>query len=378
MIAPDYHLIDDIQPLTFWSHQPRLFLLTSSSHRCTAAVGTVGHMTHDFIELFNRGSSAEGIARRLVAAVCQRHRNREFRRAVQPRSLLCRRCTVQPGQYVLVQEAQGSGGTTALPPADVTDASPIALSGTGGKVALANIATGLGCKRQLDAMQLGSTGIDCGPGCWDGANFFEGAGPAPATTNTTAVLRSSGGCVDTDNNAADFTVGIPSPHNSGSPIKDCSLPSGTGTAAPSYLEPGDTSLLTMAVLPGNQSDQHRVGGHLRSQRDRRQRIPNTFQRRHQRRCDCFRHHFLLHHNSRSYNPSWCQESALFNHGCRGAHRICLHFTGGLDNSPDRDGAGLGERCCRWSDIRFSLARSSSKHQGVIYEKTLARTSTRRF
>ena len=37
-------------------------------------------------------------------------------------------------------------------------------------------------------------------------NCFEGAAPAPALTNTTAAFRAGDGCVDTDNNAADFSA----------------------------------------------------------------------------------------------------------------------------------------------------------------------------
>src|SRR5437763_11312764 len=51
---------------------------------------------------------------------------------------------LSPGQYLLVQEAQGTGGTTNLSP-DITDATPIAMSATGGKVALVSSTTNLNC-----------------------------------------------------------------------------------------------------------------------------------------------------------------------------------------------------------------------------------------
>ena len=54
-----------------------------------------------------------------------------------------------------------------------------------------------------------------------GANFIEGAGPTAAPSNTTAVLRNANGCTDTDSNAADFTVGGPSPRNTASPTNTC-------------------------------------------------------------------------------------------------------------------------------------------------------------
>ncbi len=45
------------------------------------------------------------------------------------------------------------------------------------------------------------------------ANFFEGSAAAPTLSNTTAALRDGGGCTETDNNAADFTAGTPTPRN---------------------------------------------------------------------------------------------------------------------------------------------------------------------
>jgi predicted extracellular nuclease len=43
------------------------------------------------------------------------------------------------------------------------------------------------------------------------ASSFEGSGPAPGRSSTMAALRSGGGTVDTDDNAADFAAGTPAP-----------------------------------------------------------------------------------------------------------------------------------------------------------------------
>jgi predicted extracellular nuclease len=95
----------------------------------------------------------------------------------------------------LVQEAQGAGGTTNLPTPDVTDATPIALSGTNGKVRLVNASDTV-----IDLVGYGT------------ANEFEGAGATPALTNTTSAFRTIAG-VDTNNNNLDFTTGAPNPQN---------------------------------------------------------------------------------------------------------------------------------------------------------------------
>ncbi len=46
------------------------------------------------------------------------------------------------------------------------------------------------------------------------ANFFDTAA-APALNNTTAAFLAGGGCIDTNNNAADFSMGAPAPRNNG-------------------------------------------------------------------------------------------------------------------------------------------------------------------
>src|SRR5262249_22174547 len=53
--------------------------------------------------------------------------------------------SVAAGHYLLVQEASNAMVGAVLPTPDVTDSTPINMSGTAGKVALAKIATSLGC-----------------------------------------------------------------------------------------------------------------------------------------------------------------------------------------------------------------------------------------
>src|SRR5262249_44827913 len=57
------------------------------------------------------------------------------------------------------------------------------------------------------------------------ANFFKGASAAPALTSSTALFRAGGGCIDTNQNGADFTTGVPAPRNLVSQANLC--PSGT-------------------------------------------------------------------------------------------------------------------------------------------------------
>ncbi len=118
---------------------------------------------------------------------------------------------LQPGQYLLVQESAGAGGTTSLTP-DVTG--NIAISATAGKVALLNTTTALTVGSPTSASVIDFVGFG------STASFAEGS-PTAAPGNTTGVLRANFGCTDTDNNAADFTVVAPNPRNTASPFHPC-------------------------------------------------------------------------------------------------------------------------------------------------------------
>ncbi len=191
--------------------------------------------THDFVELFNLGStpvSIEGWTLQYTSAAGSTWQTAALSDSI------------PPGGYYLVQLAQGSGGTTPLP---VPDASAsIAMSGSNGKVALVSTATPLNgsCPGGVEIVDLVGYGS---------ASCFEGGGAAPALGTTNAALRNAGGCTDSDDNSADFTAAGPAPRNSASPAAPCALPgdpSGVGAASPNPVFPGGTTLLTVAVTPG--------------------------------------------------------------------------------------------------------------------------------
>lgn len=167
---------------------------------------------NDFIELHNRGTEAVS----LVGWSVQYASAAGTTFAVTPLS-----GSIAGGQYLLVQEAAGSGGTTALPTPDFTGS--IAMSATDAKVALVTTTTPLACN---------SNAVVCPPAIqatiadlvgYGTANYFEGAAAAPKLTNSTADARLSNGCQDTDNNSADFASGPPAPRNAASPAVTCDL-----------------------------------------------------------------------------------------------------------------------------------------------------------
>lgn len=112
--------------------------------------------------------------------------------------------TVPAGGYFLVQQAQGSGGTQALPTPDVEGST--AMSGSSFTVWLAEGTTALN-------PPVGS--VTSAPGVVDllgvGSNTFETA-RAAGVSNTTSSSRTA---PDADHNAAEFTTGAPTPQNSG-------------------------------------------------------------------------------------------------------------------------------------------------------------------
>lgn len=168
--------------------------------------------TNDFVEIFNRGTSAQNLTGWSV----------QYGSAAGTSSWIVTNLsgTIQPGQYFLIKQAAGAGGTTALPAPDVTGSTN--MSATAGKVALVNSTTALsGACPSSAAIQdvVGFGGVVNGV---NQTNCFETT-PMAALTNTTAGFRATHGCTDTNNNSADFSTGAPNPRNSATPVAPCSL-----------------------------------------------------------------------------------------------------------------------------------------------------------
>lgn len=187
---------------------------------------------NDFIELFNRGSATASLGGWSVQY------GSSAGTTWQVTSLTS--VSIAPGQYYLVQEAAGTGGTTNLPTPDA--AGTIAMSATGAKVALVSTTTALS-----GACPTGSSVVDLVG--YDGANCFEGAA-TPTLANTTAAIRKLAGCQDTDSNSGDFTVAPPAPRNTATAFSPCSNVSisvavvgdGTVTSSPAAIScPGTCS-----------------------------------------------------------------------------------------------------------------------------------------
>lgn len=158
---------------------------------------------NDFIELFNSSGAPISLSGKSVQYASAA--GSSWAVSVLPDKI------IQPGQYFLVQQAQGSDTSHPLPTADASGA--LTMSGSTGKVALvagitalsgANPTTGV-----LDRIGYGPT-----------ASSFEGA--PTAVLNNGSGARRVNPCVDTDQNATDFAIGTPVARNSASPLNACS------------------------------------------------------------------------------------------------------------------------------------------------------------
>src|SRR5262245_19752203 len=178
---------------------------------------------NDFVELFNAGASPVDVSGWTVQYATAAGTSWQ----ATPLS-----GTVPAGRYYLVQLASSAAVGAPLPAPDATGTSNLAASG--GKVALVRDTAPLACGAtagSCSALPLVADLVGYGS-----AADYEGSGPAPALTNTTAALRAGAGCVDTDVNSADFAAGTPTPRNGSSPVASCGTvtpPAGTAAASAS-------------------------------------------------------------------------------------------------------------------------------------------------
>lgn len=161
--------------------------------------------SNDFVELFNRGSSTINLTGWSVQFASSAGTTWQ--------STNLAAVTLAPGQHYLLQLASAGANGASLPTPD--SASGIALSSTGGKVALL----------------FNNTPLPAGPTCPASAAVVDFVGygdascaeavPAPAPSNISADLRKGNGCTDTDVNSADFATGTPTPRNRAAVASPC-------------------------------------------------------------------------------------------------------------------------------------------------------------
>jgi hypothetical protein len=169
---------------------------------------------NDYVELFNRGASSvavDGWTLQYASAASTSWQSTALSG------------TIPAGGRYLVQLASGGTNGAALPAADATGTSNLAV--TGGKVALVDTATALSCGATAGSCS-GASGLEDLVGYGSAADY-EGTGAAPAGSAANALKRADF-CADTDDNAADFMTAAANPLNSSASAAACSTSGGGG------------------------------------------------------------------------------------------------------------------------------------------------------
>jgi Lamin Tail Domain len=175
---------------------------------------------NDYVELFNRGAGAvavDGWTLQYASAASTSWQSTALSGSI------------PAGGRYLVQLASGGATGAALPAADATGTSNLAV--TGGKVALVDDATALSCGASAGSCSAVSSVEDLVG--YGSAADYEGSAAAPAGSATNALARTDA-CTDTDDNAADFATAAPNPQNSSAAASTCSAsppPNGTSASA---------------------------------------------------------------------------------------------------------------------------------------------------
>ncbi len=188
--------------------------------------------TNDFIELYNPTSAPIS-----VDGMSVQYRSSGSIAAATGITALSG--SVPAGGHYLVQEAAGTGGTTALPTPDATGT--IAMSGSAFTVWLATGTTALNPVADGTAVRDGIVDL-----VGVNSNTFETA-KAAGLSNTTSSSRTK---ADNDNNADEFTAGAPAPQAAG------------GTTEPPPAEP---TAATIAEIQGTGNTSPLVGDRVVTQ-----------------------------------------------------------------------------------------------------------------
>jgi uncharacterized protein len=173
-------------------------------------------LSHDYVELFNRGAAPESLGGRSVQYASATGTGNFG--ATSSMLVALPNATLQPGQYFLVQMAGGANGA-ALPAPDATGS--IAMAAGAGKVVVVEGISSLGCNGGSTPCSAEQTARIIDLVGYGGANFFEGSSPTGVLSAAAAALRNGAGCLDSNQNGADFTVAAPAPRNSASPLNVC-------------------------------------------------------------------------------------------------------------------------------------------------------------
>jgi hypothetical protein len=167
----------------------------------------------DFVELFNRGTTAVNLNDYTLRATLD---NGNIPTSLSLKIFSTTGLVIQPGHYFLMRfkgDAAGDGQPLPTPDLDLNilpGPVPANLHPSSGTIVLLTPEGSFqGCPNSQSTGVVDYVGYGAST-CYEGS-----AGPAPATTlSTDAIQRELGGCADNNVNALDFHLGPPLPRNS--------------------------------------------------------------------------------------------------------------------------------------------------------------------
>ena len=224
---------------------------TSNSVVISQVYGAGGNsgavLNQDYVELFNLGTTPVSLN-----GWSLQYRSTAGAAAVSSGEIApLPNITLQPGEYYLFA-ASAVGTTGSNVPADAQLTPYLNLAGGAGQVILSNstVAQAAGCATN-DPSVVDFVGYGTGTVC------SEGNAPTGTISATLAAFRTKP-CVDTDNNAADFSTAAPAPRTSTTTFTPCATGTQTfaltsASANPTTVSVGGTTLLTARITPGTGS-----------------------------------------------------------------------------------------------------------------------------
>lgn len=183
--------------------------------------GSTGTYLYDYVELHNVSNSAQVLT---GYSIQYGSATNQFGVPASNVFAIPSGTSIPSGGYLLIQFGSPGSGGVALPVAADIVTTSIAMSGSSGKVALSNQAAALGCGATATPCAFPSASIVDAVAYGVTANAEGGisANNNVALVSTQGVVRKSSGCVDTDNNNADFdVVTAPVPRNASSAVVVC-------------------------------------------------------------------------------------------------------------------------------------------------------------
>ncbi|RZK30818.1 MAG: lamin tail domain-containing protein, partial [Hymenobacter sp.] len=180
----------------------------------SAATSPTPAFKQDYVELFNRSTTPQAIGGYTLQYASATGTSFDVSTAFPAGT------TIPAGGYFLVAlSTTANSNGSVLPTPDFTPTATLTLAATAGKVALVNGSTPL----PATSSATGPTIIDF-VGYGTAANTFEGSNPTSNLSTILAAFRSNGGCMDTNQNGADFTAIAPSPRNASNTRPLCTDP----------------------------------------------------------------------------------------------------------------------------------------------------------